>query len=85
MITIKDARKIVGTLSEAKDAIFINGVLITAYNPGGVKHVSFKVTYDETDLTFWRGTLVIASISYEDITSIETITEVYNIKEGRWE
>lgn len=83
MITIKDARKIVGTLSEVKDAVFINGVLITAYNPSGV-HASFKVTYDETELTFWRGSLVIASISYEDVTSIETVSEVYNIKEGRW-
>ena len=84
MITIKDARKIVGKLSEVKDAVFINGVLITAYNPSGV-HASFKVTYDETELTFWRGSLVIASISYEDVTSIETVSEVYNIKEGEWE
>ena len=84
MITIKDARKIVGKLSEVKDAVFINGVLITAYNPSGV-HASFKVTYDETELTFWRGSLVIASISYEDVTSIETVSEVYNIKEGKWE
>ena len=83
MITIKDAQKIVGKLSEVKDAVFINGVLITAYNPSGV-HASFKVTFDETDLTFWRGTMVIASISYEDVTSIETVSEVYNIKEGRW-
>ena len=83
MITIKDAQKIVGKLSEVKDAVFINGVLITAYNPSGV-HASFKVTCDETGLTFWRGALVIASISYEDVTSIETISEVYNIKEGRW-
>lgn len=84
MITIKDARKIVGKLSEAKDAVFINDVLITAFNPRGV-HASFKVTCDETDLTFWRGSLVIASISYDDVTSIETISEAYNIKEGRWQ
>ena len=85
MITIKDARKIVGKLSEAKEAIFINDVLITTFDSGGVENASFNVSYDNECLTFWRGTLVVASINYKSITSIETISEVYNIKEGRWE
>lgn len=85
MITIKDARKIVGKLSEVKDAIFINGVLITTFDVSGIENKSFKATYDNETLTFWRGDVVIASINYENVISIETITEVYDIKEGRWQ
>ena len=85
MITIKDAWKIAEKLKDAEDAIFINGILITTFvSAGSEKFVSFKVTWDEKGLTFWRGTLVIAAINYKDITSIQTLTEVYDIKEGRW-
>ena len=84
MITIKDAQKIVGKLSEVEDAVFINGVLITAFAVSGGENECFKVTFDETELSFWRGSLVIASINYENVISIETLTEAYDIKEGRW-
>lgn len=84
MITIKDARKIAEKLSEVQDAIFINDVLITAFAVSGGENECFKVTYDKETLTFWRGSIVIASINYENVISIETLTEVYDIKEGRW-
>lgn len=84
MITIKDARKIVAKLSETMDAIFINEVLITTFDVSGIENKSFKATYDNETLTFWRGSIVIASINYENVISIETLTEAYDIKEGRW-
>lgn len=84
MITIKDARKIVEKLTEPVDAVFINGVLITAFDVSGIKNGSFKVTYDNETLTFWRGNIVTASINYADVISIETVTDVYDIEERRW-
>lgn len=85
MITIKDAEKIIEKINNGKKDVFVNDVLIVAFSLPGVNTEFFAMTHDDETLAFWRAGVVVASIDFKHIKTIETVDSVYNIKEGRWE